>query len=144
MGVSRKKGLRRRSRGGSHLGVLPLTSMIDVVFLLLVYFLVTSNFTKPEHELSSAVQLDGGGSRVSELQPQIVEVSRDGDGVVFRIGAHQVRSQAGLTSVLGSLPKEPGVAIRAARDVPIRAVAAAMQAAQDAGFDRRSYVPTDD
>lgn len=142
MGVSRKKG--RGSRRSSHLGVLPLTSMIDVVFLLLVYFLVTSNFTEPEHELSSAVQTEGGGVQVSELQPQIVEISRDADGVLFRIGAHRARNQAELTRVLGTLPKEPGVAIRAARDVPISAVAAAMQASSDAGFDRRSYVPTDD
>ena len=147
MGVSRKRygrGTGRRSGASSHLGVLPLTSMIDIVFLLLVYFLVTANFTKPEHELSSAVQTEGGGVRVSELQPQVVEISRDADGVVFRIGAHRMTDQAELTRVLGSLPKEPGIAIRAARDVPISAVAAAMQASSDAGFDRRSYVPTDD
>jgi len=140
MGMGRTKGSRR----ATHLGVLPLTSMIDVVFLLLIYFLVTSNFTQPEHELSSAVQTEGGGVRVSDLQPQIVEILRDGSQIVFRIGSHQAGDQAGLTRVLGSLPKEPGIAIRAARDVPISAVAAAMQASQDAGFDRRSYVPTDE
>ncbi|MBO6513347.1 MAG: biopolymer transporter ExbD [Phycisphaerales bacterium] len=122
--------------------MLPLTSMIDVVFLLLVYFLVTSNFAQPERDISSAVQTEGGGVQVSELQPQVIDIRKgSGGGVVFVIGSHSVGSKEALASVLSSLPKEPGVAIRAARDVPISAVAAAMQASQDAGFVRRSYVP---
>ncbi len=137
-------GQNRRGRS-SHLGVLPLTSMIDVVFLLLVYFLVTSNFAQPEKELSSSVQTEGGGVRTSELQPQVVEISRgNGGSVVFQIGAHRVGTKEALVEVLSSLPKDPGVAIRANRDVPISAVAEAMQASQDAGFVRRSYVPSDD
>ena len=136
---------KARSKRSTHLGMLPLTSMIDVVFLLLVYFLVTSNFAQPERDLSSAVQAEGGGLQASELQPQVVEVERGENGdVVFRIGSHSVGTKKALTEVLSVLPKEPGVAIRARRDVPISAVAAAMQASQDAGFVRRSYVPSDD
>ena len=136
---------KRTRRRSSHLGVLPLTSLIDVVFLLLVYFLVTSSFTEPERDLSSAVQMDGGGVRASEMQPQIVEIGRGRGGrVEFRIGGHMTTSQSGLLDVLESLPKDPGIAIRAGQDVPISAVAAAMQASQDAGFIKRSYVPTDE
>ncbi|MGJ8635738.1 MAG: ExbD/TolR family protein [Phycisphaerales bacterium] len=133
---------KRRSKRSSHLGMLPLTSMIDVVFLLLVYFLVTSNFAQPERDIASAVQTQGGGVQVSELQPQVIDIRRGAaGGVEFVIGSHSVGNKESLASVLASLPKEPGVAIRAAKDVPISAVAAAMQASQDAGFVRRSYVP---
>jgi len=135
---------RKRFKRSSHLGALPLTSMIDVVFLLLVYFLVTANFAQQERDLSSAVQAEGGGVRVSELQPQIVEIILSNGAVEFRIASRSVRSQESLSELLRSLPKEPGVAIRARRDVPISAVAAAMQASQDAGFTRRSYVPADE
>lgn len=136
---------RRARKRSSHLGVLPLTSLIDVVFLLLVYFLVTSSFTEPERDLSSVVQMDGGGVRVSELVPQVVEIGRGvGGRVEFRIGGHVTVTQSGLREILQSLPKEAGVAIRAGSDVPISAVAAAMQASQDAGFVKRSYVPTDE
>ncbi len=135
---------RKRFKRGSHLGALPLTSMIDVVFLLLVYFLVTANFAQQERDLSSAVQAEGGGVRVSDLQPQIVEIVLSNSVVEFRIASRAVRSQEALVGLLKSLPKEPGVAIRARRDVPISAVAAAMQASQDAGFSRRSYVPADE
>lgn len=141
MGRALLMGLKRQSRRSSHLGMLPLTSMIDVVFLLLVYFLVTSEFSQPERDLESTVQTDGGGVQASELQPQIVDVQLGGSGVVFRIGSSELGSQAELQRVLETLPKEPGVAIRAGRDVPIRYVASAMQASLDAGFDRRSYVP---
>tara|TARA_R110000744_G_scaffold111090_3_gene209312 strand:- start:3130 stop:3486 length:357 start_codon:yes stop_codon:yes gene_type:complete len=117
--------------------------MIDVVFLLLVYFLVTSSFAQPERDLPSSVQTDGGGIRSSELQPQIVVIELNGDGAVYRVGSNSVGSQDELTQLLRSLPKEPGVAVKAQRDVPIRFIAVAMQASQDAGFTRRSYVPTD-
>ena len=112
--------------------------MIDVVFLLLVYFLVTSNFAQLERDLSSAVQSDGGGARSSELQPQVVEISYRDGVVIYSIGSRWVDSKAGLTQILEALPKEPGVAIRATRDVPIGAVAAAMQASQDAGQPQRA------
>jgi biopolymer transport protein ExbD len=115
--------------------------MIDVVFLLLVYFLVTSNFAQMERDLSSAVQSEGGGVRNSELQPQIIEVSYENGLVRYSIGSQGIDSKEGLTQLLRALPKAPGVVIRAQRDVPIGAIAAAMQASQDAGFTRRSYVP---
>jgi biopolymer transport protein ExbD len=135
---------RHARRRTSHLGVLPLTSMIDVVFLLLVYFLVTSNFAQLERDLSSSVQSEGGGVRTSELQPQVIEIGYVDGVVVYQIGGRGADSKEGLIQILSVLPKEPGVAIRASRDVPISAIASAMQASQDAGFTRRSYVPAEE
>jgi biopolymer transport protein ExbD len=132
-----RKSLGRQRR----LGALPLISLIDVVFLLLIYFLVTSDFSQQERRLPSAVQTEGGGVRSVELQPQIVDIATDGQGVRFTIGQVMVRDKAGLTRVLERLPREPGVAVRSAPDAPISAIAAALQAAKDAGFEKRSYVP---
>jgi|TARA_R110000782_G_scaffold20675_14_gene55858 biopolymer transport protein ExbD len=131
-----KKSMRDR-----RLGALPLISLIDVVFLLLVYFLVTSDFSQQERRLPSAVQTEGGGVRSVELQPQIVEITTDDQGVRFTIGQVMVRDKASLVSVLGRLPREPGVAVRASPQSPISAIATALQAARDAGFEKRSYVP---
>jgi biopolymer transport protein ExbD len=132
----------RRSLGRPRrLGALPLISLIDVVFLLLIYFLVTSDFSQQERRLPSAVQTEGGGVRSVELQPQIVDIATDAQGVRFTIGQVMVRDKAGLTRVLERLPREPGVAVRSAPDAPISAIAAALQAARDAGFEKRSYVP---
>jgi len=132
---------RPGSARSRRLGALPLISLIDVVFLLLIYFLVTSDFSQAERRLPSAVQTEGGGVRAAELQPQIIEVSTDLQGLRFVVGQVVMRDQASLQAFLERLPREPGVAVRAAPDTPISGIAAALQAAKDAGFEKRSYVP---
>ncbi len=134
---------RERRGRTTRIGALPLTSMIDVVFLLLIFFLVTSNFAQQERELPSALQTDGGGVRSTDLQPQIIEIRMLDGSPMYVIGDLAVRTREDLQSVLEQLPKEPGVAVRSASDAPIAAVAAALQAARDAGFTKRSYVPQD-
>lgn len=134
---------KRNSKRSAALGALPLTSMIDVVFLLLIFFLVTANFSKEEHELPAALQTDGGGVRSSDLQPQVIHIRHQNGTPLFTMGEVAVSDGKSLEAFLVSLPKEPGVAIKSDPDVPISAVATALQAARNAGFQRRSYVPTD-
>ncbi|MEL6739105.1 MAG: biopolymer transporter ExbD [Planctomycetota bacterium] len=119
---------------------LPMTSMIDVVFLLLIFFLVTSSFAPDEGRLSAAVQREGSGGAPSDLQPQIVEIGVVGGAVRFTIGGLTVDSPRALGRVLEDLPTEAGMAVRAAPDVPVAAIASVMQTAHDAGFEKRSYV----
>ncbi|MEZ6165307.1 MAG: biopolymer transporter ExbD [Phycisphaerales bacterium] len=132
---------RRRRRG--QLGALPLTSMIDVVFLLLVFFLVTANFAQKESKLPAALQTEGGGVRSSDLQPQIIQISVINGQSIYTIGQVQCSDRASLESVLQQLPRDAGVAIKADPDVPVQSIATALQAARNAGFSRRSYVPSD-
>ena len=132
----------RSRRRVSSLGSLPLTSMIDIVFLLLIYFLVTSSFTQPEKELASALSAEGSGASVTDLSPQVIDIVLGDDGAVaYHLGSRVILSRSELGSVLSALPKEPGVAVRARADVPIGAIAGVMQIARDTGFSRRSYVP---
>ncbi|MEQ8770592.1 MAG: biopolymer transporter ExbD [Phycisphaerales bacterium] len=128
---------------GDASGTLPMTSMIDVVFLLLVFFLVTSTFSVSEDRLSAAAKSQRVGTGASDLTPQIVDVmARDGV-VVFAMGELATPDARELRRALASLPKEPGVAIRVHDDATVAAAAAALQAARDAGFEKRSYVPAD-
>lgn len=138
--MSTRANSRRR---GARLGALPLTSMIDVVFLLLIFFLVTADFAQQEHKLPSALQTEGGGVRSSDLQPQIVRISLDDGQPVYTIGQVRSSDRASLETVLKQLPRDAGVAIKAEPDVPIQSIATALQAARNAGFSRRSYVPGD-
>lgn len=131
-------------RRTSRIGQLPMTPMIDVVFLLLVFFLVTANFSAPENKLSSALQTERASASASDLQPQIVEVRRESGVPTFVIGELRTTSRDELAALLRQLPKEPGVAVRVADDVPVSMAVAAMQAAADAGFEKRSYVPAKD
>ena len=66
-----------------------MTSMIDVVFLLLVFFLVTTTFVRPERQLLSAIESNEREAASSEslLEPAVVEVAMVGDKTVYRIGA---------------------------------------------------------
>lgn len=132
----------RRSRR-STLGALPLTSMIDVVFLLLIFFLVTANFAQQEHKLPAALQTEGGGVSAADLQPQIIQIELQAGQSVYTIGQVRCSDRVSLEAVLAKLPRDPGVAIKAAPDVPIQSIATALQAARNAGFTRRSYVPSD-
>jgi biopolymer transport protein ExbD len=133
----------KSKRRSARLGALPLTSMIDVVFLLLIFFLVTANFAQDEHKLPATVQTEGGGVRSSDLQPQIIQIKMQGNQPIFVMGEVAVGDRASLESVLKNLPKDPGVAIKSDPEVPISAIALALQAARNAGFDKRSYVPSD-
>lgn len=119
-----------------------MTSMIDVVFLLLIFFMVTVSATPPEAELSSTLnpQSESAGAG-AVLQPQIISVERSGDAVVYRLGAHALTSRADLARLLRELPKASGVVVRVANDVPVEAAAGTLQVCKDTGFTKVSYVP---
>ena len=142
--MSSGSSAKRRRRKSAQLGALPLTSMIDVVFLLLIFFLVTANFAQQEHKLPAALQTEGGGYSSSDLQPQILQIQMRSGQPIFVMGEIAVQDRASLNAFLAKLPKEPGIAIKSDPMVPISAVAMALQSARDAGFIKRSYVPTDE
>jgi len=66
---------RRRSRAGSSIG-LNLTSMIDVVFLLLVYFMVATDFKKAEevYNLDLPDRMEGMSADPFELAEEPLRV----------------------------------------------------------------------
>lgn len=119
---------------------LPITPMIDVVFLLLIYFMVTSTITPSESRLESAIQTESKGGSGSDMQPQIVYVELRTEPV-FRVGQRVLATKAELQAVLELLPKGGGVFVKVDDLVPVSAAAAAMQASKDAGFTKVTYVP---
>lgn len=55
----------------------PIASMVDVAFLLLIFFLVATTITPRERDLPMALPGDAGSSPVSHL-PAIITIERDG------------------------------------------------------------------
>lgn len=120
-----------------------LAPMIDCVFLLLIYFVVTTSFARPEDRLSPSLQTRSEATvgPTVDFQPQILEVFKEGTRAAFRVGAQVYSERGALVEALQRLHRPAGIFVRAADDVPVAAVAMAIQAARDAGFDQVTYVP---
>ncbi|MEM7577399.1 MAG: biopolymer transporter ExbD [Planctomycetota bacterium] len=87
--------LSKKSRRPGQVGQLNLTSMIDVIFLLLIYFVVTSNFRIDEGVLTATLPQGTGQPQVStELPPQKLEVLLTAGTVDDTQVAIQLGSQA--------------------------------------------------
>ena len=120
---------------------LPLIALIDVILFLLMYFLFAGNLESEERELAAALAAERATASSSALAPQVLEVVRLGGGEVYRLGARVIESKGALVELIAALPKEPGIVVRGDDGVSVGAIAAATQAAQDAGFDRITYQP---
>ena len=123
---------------------LSMTSMIDVVFLLLIFFMVNSAFVKTERELDSGIKVDrqAAGETRSDFEPAIVEVVNSGGRAVFRLGSREFTTQVELVGVLRQFEnKADGAFVRVADDVDFEMAAAAIQACKTARFLTVSYVP---
>jgi biopolymer transport protein ExbD len=122
---------------------LTLVALIDVCLFLLLYFMTASSFSGPEAELASGLKTEKPGVGASlDLPPLILEVSQDGGRATFRLGQRVSTDRASLRELLGQLPKQGGVVVRVAGDVPVAAAATAIQTCKDAGFVKVSYVPS--
>ena len=122
---------------------LSMTSMIDVVFLLLIFFIVTTTFVRPERQVISAIKVNPktASAEMSNLDPAIVDIFRQNSQVVFRIGAIQTNDLEQVKKRLQSFEnKSEGAFVRVAGDVPFEAAARAVGACRASGFSSVSYL----
>ncbi|MCU0878283.1 MAG: biopolymer transporter ExbD [Pirellulaceae bacterium] len=140
--------MKLSSRSGRHAAKIELqmTSMIDVVFLLLIFFMVTSSFRETERELDPAVKIERqSGAQAADLAPTIIRIVRSGGGdFVYQLGGRELRDQAELTQVLSQLENQAeGAFVRAADDAPLDMAMSAIQAAKSARYRTVTYQPPD-
>jgi biopolymer transport protein ExbD len=141
--------MRLTSRSGRHSSRIEvqMASMIDVVFLLLIFFMVTMSFRKTERELDPAVKVQraSASQAASDLAPPIVEIVRGSSGTfVYKLGGRELTSPAELTDVLRQFDnKFDGAIVRAANEAPFDMAANAIQACKDARFLLVTYQPLD-
>jgi len=118
---------------------ISLTPMIDVVFLLLIFFMVTTTFNR-DTELQIKLPEAEGNKRNT---PDIIELSIDADGIYF-VNNHQLVNQklstlkAALLKVSGEKQRLPLI-ISADGRTPHQAVISALDVAQQSGFVRLSF-----
>lgn len=118
-----------------------MTPMIDVVFQLIIFFLVSSHLAKQEAQLELPLPIAQSGSEPSEVEtsaPVIVNVLADGNILV----AGRSLSVNDLEERLRSIQAERGtteVKIRAHRQVHYRHVEPIMLACHRSGMRQVTY-----
>ena len=134
----------RKTRRGREGAALAMASLIDVVFLLLAFFLVTSMVTAREDRLSPNLQVDSEASsgEQQDFVPQVLEVMQGEDGALFRLGQREFTERAALVAALEELPKDPGLFVRVFPGPLVADAAFAIQCGRDAGFTEVTYVPS--
>jgi len=118
---------------------LNLTPLIDIVFLLLIFFMVSTTFTKENHLSINLPEADG---EVSDAPKQMVEVLIDKDGQYSINGKSLISNK--LITLKQAIEKEskgdrslPFI-ITADAATPHESVVRAMDAAGQLGFSRLS------
>lgn len=125
-----------------------MTSMIDVVFLLLIFFLVTTTFVKAERQLRPAIQVQEQTQESSQqgfLEPAVVHVKRIDNRNFFKLGGREMTTYEELLEVLLVFEnKDDGSFVVVDDQASFEMTAAALQACREAGFTSVSYVPANE
>ncbi len=132
----------RNARSRRREASLDLTPLIDVIFLLLIFFLVTVTFARPDQS-AVAVELPEGvtGTALSPDQRLTITVSPDGDIAIKEPGAGEERfidetgADRALRDLRASYPNTP-LYLRGDRSALYGSVVGILDRARAAGFER--------
>ena len=125
--------------GGEDEPEVNLTPLIDVVFLLLIFFMVSTTF---EHQSRIQIELPEATASPDEIEKESIEIIIDAQGRYF-IGEEQVVNtelktlKSALSKVLGDREAVP-VTIRADASTPHQAVITALDATSQLGLTQIS------
>lgn len=122
---------------------LSMTSMIDVVFLLLIFFIVTSTFVRPERQIHSAITVNqkNASAEMSNLDPAIIDIALQDSQIIYSIGAIRTNDLDKVKSLLNAFEnKSEGAFVRVSGDVPYEAAAKTIGTCRASGFSTVSYL----
>lgn len=114
---------------------LNLTPLIDVVFLLLIFFMVSTTF---ERESEISIELPEASGEEVETQQFVIEISIDSQGGYFvnekRLKDNKIETlKLGIRKIKAN-HKDPKLVINADKNTPHQAVVIAMDAARQLGL----------
>ncbi len=122
---------------------LHLTSMIDVIFLLLIFFIVNTEFILPESHLDPNIQTQNEekAAQAADFTPQTLTIETLDGKPAYVLGSRIIRERSDLVQLLKALPKDLGILLIVADEVPVGFATTAIQSCHDAGFEKITYVP---
>ncbi len=115
---------------------IPITPLIDVVFLLLIFFLVASQFKEVRHELR--LNLPEASSAAEVVMPEdLFIIAIDRDGKVY-IGNQPVETPTLTEQIRARAERQPDLRVRidADRDTPYHHVISVLNELRFHGFTR--------
>lgn len=126
---------------------LKMTPMVDVVFLLLVFFLWTSSFQLPEFDLPGSLAIPPGGLQDPSDDPPppeafdevVIVVQQREDGVALSLNGQAVASVEALAAQLTeivSLGAQPPVIVDPDPQVPVGLAVDVYDTARAVGLGR--------
>lgn len=126
---------------------LKMTPMVDVVFLLLVFFLWTSSFQEPEFDLPSALAEPPAGLSDPDDSPPppeafdeiVIAIRQQEGGVELSLNGQPVADVEGLAAQLVeivSLGVQPPVIVDPDSQIPMGLAVDVYDTARAAGLDR--------
>ncbi len=121
----------KRSQAAS---TLSLTPLIDVVFLLLIFFLVTSEFEEEERRLDIVLPTATSASPMTG-KPRELVIDITSGGEIFMRGETLTRKRLGelLEQAVANNPTNQTVVIRADKQVPFQPVVSVMDLCNRSG-----------
>jgi biopolymer transport protein ExbD len=140
--------MRKPRPPGSDSLEVKMTPMIDVVFLLLIFFIWTSSFELPEFDLPSAIaEPPAGGAEISSDEPPptetfeeiVVRVTMQDANVIMQLNGQRVADTATLRSRLReivALGVQPPVIIDPDDEITMNTAVEIYDTARAAGADR--------
>ncbi len=119
---------------------IDLTPLIDVVFLLLIFFMVSTTFDR-DSELS--IELPSASAEARKRQPDSIDVAIDAQGRFYVNGRQLLNTQSktvrqALKSAAGD-KESPPIIINADAKTPYQAVVQVMDVARKLGFVRLTF-----
>ena len=112
---------------------LNLTPMIDVLFLLIIFFMVGTRFTDDEPKIKVQLPTVGSAASLSTApQKRVVQIFKDGS---IQLDDEMVTEPELTQSLKNAIIENPAVsvAVRGAADGPFQHVASVLAACREAG-----------
>ena len=120
---------------------IELTPMIDMVFLLLIFFLVATTFQQTEREMQIALPEAASAGPISASLREIV-INVQADGVII-VGGREMDPPALQTLIADAVERNPEqkVTVRGDRETPYALIVNALDACKSAGV-QEPYLDT--
>ncbi len=118
---------------------IPLAPMIDVVFLLLIFFIVTWQFSRAEMDLDIAVPTQEEGADPKRVLGEIIlNVRSDGTVIIWGQSKSGPQLRQVLENIASQHENQP-VRIRGDADTPFQTIVGVIDTCQKAGIWNISF-----